>query len=117
MSYKSLLLKLKEKVNQKGSFHMEVVGSELRLSCCIFSFQDQMIPLPIQYYIDRKKDFNEAFEPYFQIQNNKIYLIQQIPLSQVVSCRQSFEKFSKNAQSYKNILNDLKDHSNSFSFL
>jgi len=111
-----LLLELKKKIGKKANIRMEIMQDHLYLSCCVFSSYEKMISLPLQHYIKKKQFFNEIYEPFFHIINNKIYLLQKIPLSQVASLRQTYEDFSVKVDKYNKILNDFSDQTNSFSF-
>jgi len=112
MSYKNLLLKLKEKVDQKARFRMEVVQDSLILSCCIYTSPRGVIPLTVQHYLEQKKTFNISCEPSLKVDQNKIYIVQKIPLKRVLSFRIEHDKFLKRAQNYKNVLQEVCQETN-----
>lgn len=111
-----MLLELKKKIGKKANIRMEIMQDHLYLSCCIFSSYEKMISLPLQNYIKKKQFFNEIYEPFFHIINNKIYLLQKIPLTQVVSLRESYENFSLKADKYNTILDEFSSQTSSFFF-
>jgi|GEM_PF-4046296 len=116
MSYKDLLLRLKNKVANKAKLNMDVSHGALNLSCCVYTSPRGHIPLNIQHYLENKKILNIPSEPSLHVFQNKIYLTQKIPLEKVNSFRSAHASFLNEAEKYKNILHKLSVENIDFSF-